>query len=414
MLKSMISSFLANKILRNVNFVRGSTIGRIRAVNPSLNIRVPFCRFQCPFCLFINTPYSEAVSDLYVEAVKRELSLYSTYLEELSIKHIYFSGGTPSLISHRLSDILSYIHELFGFNGNVAIEANPLDLDDKTLSRLMNAGVTQISIGVQSFNDSVLKEIGRGYDSNKAVNAVKKAIDYGFEHVNIDLMFPLPGQTIDSLVRDLELAVSLNVHSVSTYPLMLLPYTEMYRRLRDNASKMESMEEKMYMTIVDYMTSVGYDVSSIWRFSLKPSSYNGPFEYDEFLGVGPYAWGLVDDLFTVNTPLVEDYLVIVKRGLPVSAWAKFRDEGSIIVKFARGLYRGKVNKGDLYEKLGVGAEEKLRPLIYILRWAGLIECEGDLLRLTKRGMLYGSLTTKKIVTGLLMKIHKALGYYPPL
>jgi oxygen-independent coproporphyrinogen-3 oxidase len=181
----------------------------------------------------------------------------------------------------------------------------------------MNAGVTQISIGVQSFNDSVLKGIGRGYDSKRAVNAVKKAIDHGFEHVNIDLMFPLPGQTIDSLIRDLELAVSLNVHSVSTYPLMLLPYTEMYRRLRDNASKMESTEEKMYMTIVDYMTSVGYDVSSIWRFSLKPSSYNGPFEYDEFLGVGPYAWGLVDDLFTVNTPLVEDYLVAVKRGLPI-------------------------------------------------------------------------------------------------
>jgi oxygen-independent coproporphyrinogen-3 oxidase len=364
--------------------------------------------------LFINTPYSEAVSDLYVEAVKRELSLYSTYLEEPLIKHIYFSGGTPSLISHRLSDILSYIHELFEFNGNVAIEANPLDLDDKTLGRLMNAGVTQISIGVQSFNDSVLKGIGRGYDSKRAVNAVKKAIDYGFEHVNIDLMFPLPGQTIDSLVRDLELAVSLNVHSVSTYPLMLLPYTEMYRRLRDNASKMESTEEKMYMTIVDYMTSVGYDVSSIWRFSLKPSSYNGPFEYDEFLGVGPYAWGLVDDLFTVNTPLVEDYLVAVKRGIPVSASAKFRDEGSMIVKFARSLYRGKVDKGDLYEKLGVGAEEKLRPLIYILRWAGLIECEGNLLRLTKRGMLYGSLTTKKIVTGLLMKMHKATGYYPPL
>lgn len=414
MLGKFISSFLASKILKSIDFSCNSTIKSICVMNPSLNIRIPFCRFQCPFCLFINHPYSEALSDLYIKAVEQELRLYSTYLEGSSVRNIYFSGGTPSLVSNRLNDILNYIHELFGFKGNVAIEANPLDLNDETLNKLINIGINQISIGVQSFNSNVLKGIDRRYDGEKALNVVRKAVDSGFDYVNIDLMFPLPNQTMNSLIQDLELAVKLNVHGVSTYPLMLLPYTEMYRQLRNKIPKMEGIEEKMYMAILDYVMSVGYDVRSIWSFTVKPGFYNGPFEYDEYLGIGPYAWGIVDNLFTVNTPLLEDYLITVKKRIPISALAKFRGEESMIIWFSRNLYHGKVNKNDFYRRFKVDMDKKLKWLIYMMRLTGLVKYGGDLLMLTRKGMLYGSLTTKKIVVGLLMKMHKATGYYPPL
>jgi len=416
LLEKFVSSFLANRVLKSVKFSHNITIGLIRATDLSLNIRVPFCRFQCPFCLFVNYPYDGALSDLYVRAVKRELRAYSTHLEENSVKsinNVYFSGGTPSLISDKLKYILDCIHELFGLEGNVALESSPLDLNDETLRRMVNMGVNQISIGVQSFNSNILRGIGRKYDGEKALSAVRKAIDSGFDYVNIDLMFPLPGQTVDSLIQDLELAVKLNVHGISTYPLMLLPHTEMYKQLKDKVPGMEDMEKKMYMTILDYMSSVGYDVRSIWSFTTRPGFYNGPFEYDEYLGIGPYAWGIVGNLFTINTPSFENYLVMVKKKIPIIALAKFGDEELMLVRFSRKLYHCRVNKSDFNSKFNVNIDKKLGWLIYIMRLAGLVENGGDILRLTRKGMLYGSLTTKKIVIGLLTRMHKATGYYPP-
>ncbi len=414
MLETFISSFLASKILKSISFSCDTGLHLTSTVDLSLNIRVPFCRFQCPFCLFINYPYNEALSDLYVRAVKQELKLYSAYIKESPIKNVYFSGGTPSLILNKLSDILNCIHELFGFRGNVAIEVNPLDLNNETLSKLVNIGITQISIGVQSFNSDVLKDLGRKYGGEVALNAVKKAMDSGFDYVNIDLMFPSPNQTTNSLLQDLEIAVGLGVHGISTYPLMLLPYTEMYRQLKDRIVEIEGMEKKMYMLILDYLMNVGYNVRSIWSFTVKPGFYNGPFEYDEYLGIGPYAWGVIDNAFTVNTPLFEDYIIMVKKKIPIVTLARFEGERSMIIWLSRSLYHGKASKTEFYKRFKIDLDKRFKWLIYLMCLSGLAEWRGDSLRLTRKGLLYGSLTTKNIVIGLLMKMHKATGYYPPL
>jgi len=420
-----VTDRLANRVASSVEFTRGANLGTptSRAEHAALNIRVPFCRARCPFCAFPGEVYNEQYKKIYIDGLRDELRLYSEYFRSNGnspmVERVYLSGGTPTLLYKEFGMIGGYINEHFPFNGKIALEASPSDLSDEVLRSIVESGITQVSVGIQTFNDALLsRSLGRKGRREELVSVLKKVMDYGFDYVNIDLMFALSNQTKDMLINDLETAAQIGVHGISTYPLMILPYTMLGKSCSTGGkegskprkeivfdSADEARETELYLTIVDTMEQASYKLRAIWSFSLKPEAYEGPYEHDCFIGLGPRAWGMANNRFTLNSPSTEDYLATINEGkLPIHATSEVRN--SPVVKLARNLYHGKVDSTTL--KNLEGEDLKLRGLVGLLRLVGLAGWEGDNLKLTRKALAYGSLATKKIAVTTLTKMDEVL------
>jgi len=400
----LIINRLVSKTFDNINYSRSFRINNVNCDDLSINVRIPFCRSQCDFCLFRSNPWNPKLAKSYLQAVKEELEIYSHLFEGIKVKTVYFSGGTPTLIPEGVAEILKQIEELYDFDGKSSIEANPLDLNDKTLSTLVDSGIKSISIGVQSFNDEILAIIGRGHESKIALNAIKRVKDYGFKHINIDLMFALPEQDLDDIKHDLETAIDLEVSSISTYPLILVPYSEIYDSVKGGLIKLPSIkkEHSMYEMIFEFLSDAGYPMSALWRFSKDPEGYCGPFEFEDFVGVGPNAWSVVEKVFSVNTPSLTDYINSLRSGdLPILKGTVFPLRKVMKIWFLRNLYHSKVSKDEFRRRFNGEIKKELKWFLRILFIFGLLKDEEGYLKLTKKGLFYASDATKCIALKLL-------------
>lgn len=372
----------------------------------AINIRVPFCRSICAFCALPGEVYREELKNFFLEGVKRELEIYSKLFDSYAgkipvVRRVYFSGGTPSLLHRELRDIIGFVKDNFEFSGNIAIEAHPSDLKGSdVLNSLINSGITQVSIGVQSFSNESLSHIGRAPSQEPVQEVVKRVLSSGFDYVNIDLVFG-PSDP-KALVRDLEVATELGVDGISTYPIMILPYSKIKATSADNPPIEEGKISEMYSLILDYMERASYKVRAIWSFSRHPEKYVGPYEYENFLGVGPGAWGLCGGVFTLNVRSLEDYLGYLYGGeLPINGMVILKRPAR--VQALRSLYHAKIDMS-LLKSLDLNT----RFFLNTLRVLGLLSREGDSLKLTRKGLIYGNIVTKRIAERLLTRINDML------
>ena len=189
----------------------------------SLYIHIPFCLHICTYCDFCKVFYNEKLVDDYLEVLKRELNDLNL---NIPLKTIYIGGGTPtSLNDEQLKSLMDMIRPYINNDCEVTIETNPETLDYYKLGILKNGGVTRLSIGVETFNDNILKKINRKHTSDM----VKRIIRYGhqlkFDNISIDLMYGLPDQTLQDIKDDLNIIESLNIQHVSYYSLILEDHT---------------------------------------------------------------------------------------------------------------------------------------------------------------------------------------------
>ena len=164
--------------------------------SPGLYLHVPFCKNLCPYCPYNRVEYKESAYSAYQDAVKQEIDMYAPHLQGMSFTSLYIGGGTPTVNWPGLVSILNHLKQQLGSVRNICIELHPANMDDDCLVALKKAGVTMLSIGVESTSDRLLEEIKRSHDSRTAIHAVERALQIGFESVNVDLMFALPGQTL--------------------------------------------------------------------------------------------------------------------------------------------------------------------------------------------------------------------------
>lgn len=409
----MITELVINRAIRKVfddiRFTTPFELSKPKSKSFSLNIRIPFCRAQCSYCFFRNYPWYKKLGESYLKAVKKELESYSELLNDVEIESLYFSGGTPSVMPEGVAEIVEYTRQLFNFNGDTSIEVNPNDLDDETLKVLVEAGIEKISIGVQSFSNSILKAIGRGHDSETSIGAIKRVKGFDFEYTNIDLMFALPEQEIGDVRRDLETAVELEVQGISTYPLFLLPGTKIYDYVESGIMRTptEEMERGMYETIIDYLTHSGYDMRALWSFSTEPRNYFGPFEFEEYIGIGSGAWSLIDEFFYLNTASLKEYIKSLRDGkLPIKKGTIFSGGKLMKLWFMRKLYNIRVDKARFYNRFKKNLDHELRWILTPLRLLGIIRSNDGYIELTRKGLLYANTATKKLVKKLLTMFYE--------
>ncbi len=230
--------------------------------------------------------------------------------ERIQSPSLYIGGGTPTTMLDQLGPMLDGFHKVFDITGEVALETTVGDITSDTVVRLRAVGVGVLSLGVQSFDDRLLRTIGRTYSGNAAHEAVVTAQAGGFQSLNIDLMFCLPGQTVQDVLLDLKRAVELGVDQVTCYPLFSFPYS-----IAGNAQGLPELllpplrkRHAMYHAIYAFFEAHGYQRVSVWGFKKGHGPRYSSVTRDEYLGFGASAGSHIQGLSWFNTFSVSEYM----------------------------------------------------------------------------------------------------------
>ncbi|QED23377.1 radical SAM family heme chaperone HemW [Candidatus Deianiraea vastatrix] len=265
-------------------------------------IHWPFCKSLCPYCDFNSFIYSYEDRKIFASSYEKEILHYSEKIAKThKVKTIFFGGGTPSLMEkHEVLSIISLIKNNFICDDDIEItlEANPSSFEAEKFSDFKDAGVNRVSIGIQSFDDFFLKQIGRTHSSIDAENAVKSACKI-FKNVSFDLMFGLPKQTVADLNRDFDFALnSFSQSHISAYNLTIEKGTDFFAMAKNNQLSLPNTEilEEMYDIVGKKMENFGfnrYEVSNYAKNGFECRHNLGYWQVKDYIGIGAGAHGRV-------------------------------------------------------------------------------------------------------------------------
>jgi oxygen-independent coproporphyrinogen-3 oxidase len=225
-------------------------------------IHIPFCKKLCFYCDFYHT-VSSGDNSAFIEALLKEASLRKDYLETETVSTIYFGGGTPSVFSiEELDTILNQIFRLFRVveNCEITIELNPDDINPVYLAGLKKLNINRISLGIQAWQDSYLKKLNRRHDSAQAAIALKETFRAGFENVTIDLIYGIPGMTIQEWTSNLDYSFSFDIKHLSAYHLTIEPGT-VFGKMQEKGLIAEIDEEEsnsLFNILIEKAESAGF------------------------------------------------------------------------------------------------------------------------------------------------------------
>jgi oxygen-independent coproporphyrinogen-3 oxidase len=260
---------------------------------PGLYVHVPFCRKKCPYCDFYSITDLALVSH-WLEALAKELSLYRADFS--SFDSLYLGGGTPSLLDERqLAGLLAALQRQVCFTPDceVTLEANPDDLTPEKLLLYRKLGINRLSLGVQSFHDEELHFLGRRHTARQAQEAVLRAREAGCANLSLDLMYGLPGQSLDRWQGTLATALSYNPEHLSCYQLTVEPETALGRLQAEGRLRLlpEETEREFFLFTSTFLENRGYlhyEISNFARGKEHLSRHNGKYwRRAPYLGLGP-------------------------------------------------------------------------------------------------------------------------------
>ncbi|MEE2821505.1 MAG: radical SAM family heme chaperone HemW [Acidobacteriota bacterium] len=358
-------------------------------------VHIPFCVHKCYYCDFVSGPFSESVRKLYLEALQEEIK--NTSWTGSHARTVFFGGGTPSELNFlELQKLTTTLTRTFECNENTewSIECNPATMSEDFFSSIRTLGFNRVSLGVQSFNDYYLKTIGRIHTAQEARTAYRMFRQAGFNNINMDLIFAIPGQTIREWRTDLKEAISLSPEHLSLYNLTIEPDTEFGHRLANG--KLEETDEDlaadMYESAMELTQSAGYHQYEISNYSRPGLECAHNFIYwrnQPYLGFGVSAASFVGGIRWTHTANLTEYIETAPSGQTTRA-----SEETLNVRKALGEEI----------MLGLRTEEGISPTVLsdryscdvpalfsqtfkALRANGLLLQENERVKLTRRGKM---------------------------
>ena len=259
-------------------------------------IHVPFCRSKCQYCDFYSlTTKDDKLMDSYLDAMTRHIKEAGALAPDHKVDTIYFGGGTPSFFgADGMATLLTAVRRFFDVasDAEITFEANPDSVSDKLLRRLRAEGFNRVSLGVQCDDDAILQKIGRPHNYAQAVTAVERIRKAGYKNLSLDLMYGLPGQTLEGWEKTLRRVLTLNPEHISCYGLKVEERTPLYDYKDACNLPDDDMQADMYLTAVDILKSKGYRQYEISNFARKGLISKHNMKYwtgGEYLGFGPDA-----------------------------------------------------------------------------------------------------------------------------
>ncbi len=354
---------------------------------PGLYVHVPFCAGKCPYCDFYSIDDATLISG-WIKALEKEIHFYKDVLNNFDT--LYLGGGTPSLLSDKeLEKLIESVHNNFSLvpNSEITIEANPGDLIPDKLKHLKALGFNRISLGVQSFDDDILRFLNRRHTSKQADKALADIRNAGFENLSIDLMYAVPGQGKNGWINTLERALSFSPEHFSCYQLTVKEGTLFFTLKESGEVTFNLGEEESFLLTSDILEENGYTHYEVSNFSKSEkffSVHNRKYwQHIPYLGLGPSAHSFINDIRWWNFSSVTKYIAELKKGFnPVEEKEKIGEEEKKLESLFLGF---RTKKG-----IALGAlkgYKKVEIVINRLIESGLIEIQGDRAVPTKKGFL---------------------------
>ena len=269
----------------------------------ALYVHIPFCVRKCNYCDFFSLNITENKShvDAYLNLIKKELDDYKTSLDFSCLDSLYIGGGTPTAYP-QLIDLVAWLKASLNINesAEITVEANPCTLDKYLLRELRQAGVNRLSLGVQSFDDELLSDMGRLHNSDAAIMAVTEAQKAGFDNISIDLIYGLPNQTMEIWQETLAQAVSLSVPHISVYGLSIhedTPWGELMHKGALTPAE-DSLHLEMMTYAAEFLSANGfehYEISNFARVGCRSRHNQAYWHRLNYLGLGAAAASCIEN-----------------------------------------------------------------------------------------------------------------------
>ncbi len=365
----------------------------------SVYIHIPFCRYICHYCDFTKFFYNEALATEYIDALVNEMK-QNVPRGKQKVRTIYIGGGTPtSLNIAQLTTLFNAIVDLFDINHceEFTIEANPGDIDPEKIQLLRGYGVNRFSLGVQVFDDEMLRELGRAHTVKDVYETVHWLKQYHYDNISIDLIYSLPHQTVDHFQHTIDEALSFDLPHYSSYSLQIEPKTIFYNRHKKGQLHRPPHEDEveMYMRLQQSMHDKGliaYEISNFAKPGYESKHNLTYWSNDYYYGFGAGAHGYLPGKRTGNIRPLPAYIKqAMKDGQPVLQVVPIGLKEKLEEEFFLGLRKlTGVDKKLFQERYGFSYDDVYRKQIDELIHKGWLAENASGVHLTEQGRLFGN------------------------
>ena len=374
----------------------------MQAKPSSAYVHIPFCTQICYYCDFSKVFIKNQPVDAYLEHLIQETRSY----EIGKLRTLYIGGGTPTALSaQQLAYLLTELPKVMDLSEleEFTIEANPGDLDTDKIAVLKDSQVNRVSLGVQTFDNKMLKKIGRSHQEQDIYDNIRYLKQAGFDNISIDLIYALPGQTMDQVKENVAKAIDLDIPHMSLYSLILENHTVFMNRMRRGKLPLpkEELEAEMFEYIIEELEKAGFEHYEISNFS-KPgfeSRHNLVYwDNAEYYGLGAGASGYVDGIRYKNHGPIRHYLEAVEAGKARITEEHLTLEEKMEEELFLGLRKKTgVSKARFEEKFGVSFDQRYGQVVASLTEQGLLVPDDKQVRMTKRGLFLGDTVAEKFI-----------------
>ena len=368
----------------------------------SAYVHIPFCTQICYYCDFSKVFIKNQPVDSYLEHLLEEFQSYDIQ----KLRTLYIGGGTPTALSAPQLEVL-----LDGLTKNLdlsaleelTIEANPGDLDADKIAVLKNSAVNRVSLGVQTFDDKMLKKIGRSHLEKDIYENIDRLKLAGFDNISIDLIYALPGQTMEQVKDNVAKAIGLDIPHMSLYSLILENHTVFMNRMRRGKLPLpkEELEAEMFEYIIAELERAGFEHYEISNFSKSgfESRHNLMYwDNAEYYGIGAGASGYVNGVRYKNHGPIRHYLSAVEEGNARITEEHLSQKEQMEEEMFLGLRKKSgVSMARFEEKFGRTFDGLYGEIVRDLVQQGLMQIEGDRVRMTKRGLFLGDTVAERFI-----------------
>jgi len=363
-------------------------------IDSAIYVHIPFCDHKCIYCDFYSIITSDNIIP-FLNSLKKEIKYYSAFHSKNRLySSIYFGGGTPSLMEPQfIEDIIRSIKENYSVSeeAEITLETNPGTVDKAKLNDFYSLGINRLSVGIQSFFDEDLKFLTRIHDKETAINTIDYAAEAGFENINIDLIFNLPGQTQGKWLSNLQTAVTLPIKHISAYSLILERGTILNKMVLDGKVKIEDDDYdadlyELTMSFLEEKEFIQYEVSNFSKTGFECRHNNAYWRYRDYLSFGPSSHSFMNGKRWWNFSSLKRYIAeIEKNDHAVSGFEIINSEQMLKEYVMLALRSRGIDISDFKKKFGEDWLQQKSDIFRELFRNNFLEINNQTIRFTKNG-----------------------------
>jgi oxygen-independent coproporphyrinogen-3 oxidase len=368
-------------------------------------LHIPFCKTKCIYCDFYSVTKKDDSIPHFIKCIIKEIELNKNKILDHQFDTIFFGGGTPSVLTPKqLEQILNALYKNYNItkDAEISLECNPGEVNYEKLKDFHSLGLNRLSIGFQSFNDKLLKFLGRLHTSEQSISTFNDARKAGIDNINTDLIYDIPKQLVREWKNDLFLVNALNPEHISAYSLTVEKNTVLHSMVRKKMTIMpsEKIDKKMFLETIEFLEKNNYNHYEISNFSKKDMECKHNLHYwrmKPYLAFGPGAHGFDGSKRWWNKRSLEHYLSSLEKDiLPIEQYEILTEKNSFNELIMNGLrLREGVNVNLLKKLIDIDVNKHIKT--YQKKWSYL-QYKNDNLSLKKEGLLF----TDEIIADLFL------------